>query len=80
MKPSKGKELPNDAVERLSTAMAVIYIIDKHNVQLCEDDAKALCIALLLRTPDEDHVCHDFYGVNRNFQNYKPYVYFLLST
>ncbi|KAK2179294.1 hypothetical protein NP493_497g00024 [Ridgeia piscesae] len=79
MKPSNGDESPSDATKRLSTAMAVIYIMNKYNVQFSEEDARTLCDALILRTPDADHICHDFMGIKRNFQNGMMNVIFLLS-
>ena len=53
-------------------ALAVIHVMHTNNVQLSGDDATVLCEALLLRTPGEDHVRHDFNGVIRNFPNMKP--------
>ena len=56
--------------------MVVIYIMIIHDVPIEEEMATVLCDALLLRTPGEDHICHDFEAVNTNFPEFKTYVHF----
>ena len=74
MRTSRSEEPPSDAVVRLSTAMVVIYIMINHGIPVEEKVANILCDALLLRTPGEDHSCHDFEAVNKNFPECKVYV------
>ena len=76
MRTNRSDEPPSDATVRLSTAMVVIHIMINHDVPVEEKVAKILCDALLLRTPGEDHICHDFEDVNKNFPEYKVYVLF----
>ncbi|KAI0224561.1 hypothetical protein LSAT2_024436 [Lamellibrachia satsuma] len=71
MRTSRSEEPPSDAVVRLSTAMVVIYIMIIHDVPIEEEMATVLCDALLLRTPGEDHICHDFEAIKKNFPEFK---------
>ena len=64
----------SDSIARLSTAMVVVYIIITYGVHINRETAIVLCEALLLRTPCEDHICHDFEAVSKHFPEYKKYV------
>jgi len=70
----RSEEPPSDSIARLSTAMVVVYIIITYGVHINRETAIVLCEALLLRTPCEDHICHDFEAVSKHFPEYKKYV------
>ena len=70
----RSEEPPSDSIARLSTAVVVIYIIATCGVPFDRETAIVLCEALLLRTPGEDHICHDFEAVSKHFPEYKKYV------
>ena len=70
----RSEEPPSDFIARMSTAMVVVYIISTFGVPIDKEMAIVLCEAMLLRTPGEDHICHDFEAVSKHFPGYKKYV------